>query len=159
MKLTDMLMKFEELEESLLEIPAELAVDLKDKVDSYCFAMDRIESDAERFKKLADFFREKAKQRENELERFKEYTLNSMKAFGWDTLQGEKRKLKVVNQKRFAILRDPTKEDRENLPSCVHETLTIEYKWDKDKLREAFESGGLTENICIEKESSHVRRG
>lgn len=160
MKLTDMLMKFEELEESLLEIPTELALDLKDKVDAYVFAMDRIESDAERFKKLADFFRDKAKQRENELERFKEYTLSSMKAFGWDQLSGEKRKLKIINQKRFAILRDPTIDDRSNMPSMVQETHHIEYKWNKDLLKEAFEKERLPEDqICTLKEITYVKRG
>jgi len=159
MKLVEMLNKVQELDDALLEIPEELAVDLKDKVDAYVSMMDRLEDDAEKFKKISDFFKAKQKQRESELERFKAYTQKSMESFGWDQLNGEKRKLKIVAQKRFTILREPTLEDFKANPDLVDETISVVHSWNKDKLKAAFESGALKEDfICMDKETKYIRR-
>ena len=159
MKLTEMLQTVATLDEQALEIPEELALDLKDKVDSYVSVMDRLELDAEHYRKLSAYFREKAKARENELERFKDYTKRSMEAFSWDELKGNLRKLKLVNQKRFSILRDANATDYENNPFLVKQIVTVEYEWNKDELKHAHETGKFNdETVCAEKEIRYVRK-
>lgn len=150
MNLNELLASIQECEDDLLDIPEELDEQLKDKVDAYYLKLREMQSKADFFGQLAKDYSDKKKQLEANIERMKEYFRRNMEAFGWQSLQGNRHKVKFITQKRFSVLVECDSEVARNYPDFVE--IKFVHSWDKDRLREEFlKNPEPLKEVCGEK--------
>lgn len=136
MRLIDILSDVQRCEDEELEIPLELAFDLKEKVDSYAKVMAKLEADEIYLSRMFDHYKELKEKKVKAILSLKKYVLESMKVFNWEELKGLNHRLKLVRQERFSPTREPTAEDAIKFAFSVTETTVVSRKWDKENLKE-----------------------
>lgn len=139
MNLNDALNEIQKCEDMEIEVPDDISTFLKDKIDGYYMAMNRIEADSLRYKAIADHYYKKATARYNEYERIKNYIAAAMTHFGWTKLKGDKHSVKLITQNRFCYLTQPNQEIAAKYPDFVEVKVKPSYSWKQDELKASYE--------------------
>lgn len=127
--------------------PALVVGELRGKVDSIKYVVDRMEGLAAYHKALADAHAAKRKSVETNLARLKAYVTSQMEAFGFDKVPGDEWRVQLqANPPALEILEAPTEKHREQYPTYT-ETVT-EIRWRHDRLKLDLQSGALQEWEC-----------
>lgn len=139
MNLNEIMFKIKECEDAVVEIPEEFDGDLKKKIDGYHEMIIFWEAQEKSFKELADEYYDKANKKKNDVKRLKEYLMNTMEKFEWDTIKGEKAKATFIKSEYFGKNLEPTADTFALLPNLVNAHTETFYSWNMDALKEAYE--------------------
>jgi len=149
---------------SRLEAADELDLDLEEhasilqntqvKIDAYGEVISRYEGEAERYKKMADDCKRRSEIFENEVRRIKAHLIAACKFHNVTQFQGNKYNLKFVSRTLLKAKEQPSAELLKKYPDFCQQTVSIDYKWDMDKLRGAFKTGDEKAKELIEEQKS-----
>jgi len=137
-----------------LEDHNEILTNTQQKIDAYAEVINRYESEAERYKKLADDFDRRSKIFTNEVKRIEMHLVSACKFHGVKQFKGLKHELKFVARTLLKAKEAAGPEMFKKYPTYCMQTVAIEHKWDMDKLKADFKTGNEVAKELIEETKS-----
>lgn len=137
-----------------LEDHKEILTNTQAKIDAYAEVINRYEGEAERYKKMADECKKRSDVYENEVKRIKAHLLSACKFHGVNQFQGLRYNMKFVSRTLLKAKEQAAAEHVKKYPEYCQQTVSIDYKWDMDKLRGAYKTGDEKAKEIIEEQKS-----
>lgn len=142
LSLNQLLLKMTEVDDGMLELSLDDQIELIDagkiKVDNYKYFIDKVDAQAELFKKWEREFREKKQVMENLSKRIKDHMIWSMNNNGFKKFTGERYVVTIRRAKSSVVV---TSKPTPEMMLDFSDLIRTKYEWEKDKIATALKTG------------------